>query len=283
MTANQRIILNTLATYGRSLLSLVLGVFSARWVLMALGETDLGIFGVVGSIILCVQLLNIVMSTAVARFFAFALGEAKDKDLVAANKLLVDWFNAAMMVHMILPIVLIVIGYPIGVWLIEHWIVVPEGRINACIWVFRLSLISAFVGMISVPYIAMYRAKQLIAELTVWEIIRTVVVFVGAFSLLHVGGDKLIIYAAMMSFVPILVLSIQVYRAHTQFNCCRICFNLLFSMGKVKKIVAFGFYDLFSSFGCVVRDQGAAFLINKIFSFRKIIWMFFNISRQSIS
>ena len=265
MTANRRIILNTLATYGRSLLSLFLGLFSARWVLLALGETDLGIFGVVGSIILCIQLLNIVMSTAVARFFAFTIGEAKNMDPVSARKLLMDWFNAAMLVHLTLPIVLSVIGYPIGVWLINNWLVVPEGRIDACIWVFRFSLISAFVGMVSVPYIAMYRARQLIAELTVWEVIRTIVVFGGAFSLLYFGGDKLIVYAAIMSFAPVVVLCIQVYRAYVQFDCCRVRFSRLFCCDKIRRIVAFGCCDLFSSLGCIVRDQGAAFVLNKVF------------------
>lgn len=265
MTADRRIILNALATYGRSLLSLFMGMFSARWVLMALGETDLGIFGVVGSIILCIQLLNIVMSTAVARFFAFAIGEAKNTDSVSARKLLMDWFNAAMSVHLILPVVLSFIGYPIGIWLINNWLVVPDGRIDACIWVFRFSLLSAFVGMVSVPYIAMYRAKQLIVELTVWEVIRTVIVFCGAFFLLHFGGDKLIFYAAIMSFSLVLILCIQVYRAHVQFDCCRIRSDALFCLEKIKKIVAFGCCDLFSSLGCIVRDQGAAFIINKVF------------------
>ncbi len=265
MTANRRIIINTLATYGRSLFSLFVGVFSARWVLMALGESDLGIFGVVGSIILCIQLLNIVMSTAVARFFAFAIGEAKTMDSVSAQRLLVGWFNAAISVHVILPVLLCVIGYPIGLWLIEKWLVVPPDRIDACVWVFRFSLFSAFIGMVSVPYIAMYRARQLIAELTVWEVLRTIIVFCGAFFLLYFKGDRLIIYAAIMSFSPVLILCIQMYRAHIQFDCCRIRLKALFCYEKIKKILVFGCCDLFSSLGCIVRDQGAAFVINKVY------------------
>ena len=38
MTANRRIFLNIIATYGRSLYALVLGIFTARWVLEALGQ-----------------------------------------------------------------------------------------------------------------------------------------------------------------------------------------------------------------------------------------------------
>ncbi|MCQ2317263.1 MAG: hypothetical protein MJZ85_11400 [Bacteroidales bacterium] len=43
MTANRRIFWNVVATYGRSLYALACGLFTARWVLMTLGEVDFGL------------------------------------------------------------------------------------------------------------------------------------------------------------------------------------------------------------------------------------------------
>lgn len=43
MTANRRIFLNIIATYGQSLYALVIGLFCGRWTLMALGEVDYGL------------------------------------------------------------------------------------------------------------------------------------------------------------------------------------------------------------------------------------------------
>lgn len=59
MTENRRIFLNIVATYGRSLYTLVLGVFSSRWAVMALGDVDVdfGLFGVVGGLTLFVSFL----------------------------------------------------------------------------------------------------------------------------------------------------------------------------------------------------------------------------------
>ena len=37
MSPNRRIFLNIIATYGRSLYALVIGLFCGRWTLMALG------------------------------------------------------------------------------------------------------------------------------------------------------------------------------------------------------------------------------------------------------
>lgn len=58
MTANRRIFLNIVVTYGCSLYALVIGLFTARWVLMALGEVDFGLYGVVGVVgVVCVSAL----------------------------------------------------------------------------------------------------------------------------------------------------------------------------------------------------------------------------------
>ena len=51
MTQNRRIVLNIVATYGRSLYTLVLGVFSSRWAVMELGDVDFGLFSVVGGVV----------------------------------------------------------------------------------------------------------------------------------------------------------------------------------------------------------------------------------------
>ena len=45
MTANRCIFLNIIATYGRSLYALVIGLFCGQWTLMALGAVDDGLMG----------------------------------------------------------------------------------------------------------------------------------------------------------------------------------------------------------------------------------------------
>ena len=48
MSSNRRILLNIVATYGRSLYALAWGLFISRWVLAAVGKMDFGLYGVVG-------------------------------------------------------------------------------------------------------------------------------------------------------------------------------------------------------------------------------------------
>ena len=76
MPPNRRIFLNIVATYGRSLYALTIGLFTARWVLMSLGQVDYSLVGVVGGLTAFVSFLNSLMAGAVGRFYAFAVGQA---------------------------------------------------------------------------------------------------------------------------------------------------------------------------------------------------------------
>ena len=266
MTPTNRILLNTSATYTRALVSLLLGLFSVRWVLAALGKSDFGLFGVVGGIVVLVQLLNIVMSNAVSRCYAYAIGETeRGMPTDRVYDFMKGWFNAAVSIHFVLPILLVAVGYPIGIWTIGNWLVIPPERISACYWVFRLVLIGSFASMISVPYIAMFNAWQLIAEVTCWDLIRSVLLFFGALLLMHLQCDRLVAYAFIMTISPIAIMSILVSRARKRFPYCRIDPNLLFNWEKLKIVGTFGLSDMFSSFGVVARDHGATFIINKLF------------------
>ena len=262
MTETKRIIYNTLATYGRSVFALVLGLFSSRWVLGTLGKEDFGLFGVVGSIILFVGLLNGIMSSAVARYYAFAIGEARTLNNDHAQENIVRWFNSAVMIHTLLPIILVAIGYPIGLYAIRHWLIIPAQRIDACQIVFVFAMVAAFVNMVSVPYVAMYRAKQLIAELSFWGLVTTVGTFACAYFLRYWRGDLLVAYAAYMTTLPAIITGIQVYRAKSQFNVCKIKRRYLFDPNRLRQLFRFAFGEFFGWLGSSIRDNGMPILIN---------------------
>ena len=115
MTPNQRIILNTIASYARTLIGIFCGIFSTRWVLMALGNESFGLFGVVGSLVLFVSFLNIQFSSALSRFYAFSIGKANTSiDKSVALDECRNWFTTGFMIHTILPLFLIMVGYPLG-------------------------------------------------------------------------------------------------------------------------------------------------------------------------
>lgn len=253
--SSNRIILNTVATYIRSVIAAGLALFSSRWVLTALGSTDYGIFAVVGSIIVFITFLNGVMAGSASRHFAFAIGRG---DCEEVNK----WFNAALSIHLIMPLVLISIGWPIGEYCIRHVFAIPIDRILASLWVFRMSLILAFVGMVSVPYMAMYTAKQRIAELAAFGTLQSVLMFAFAYILTKKEGDRLLFYAGYGVVITGLVQIMQILRARYIFRECCINYHQWFDLIRFKEILSFASWNLIGSFGSIIRDQGSSILLN---------------------
>ena len=148
-TANgRRIAFNAAVTYARSLIALVLGLFSARWVLAALGAVDFGLYAVVGSMMAFVGFFGGVLGISVARHYAFAVGGGSSDDLAA-------WCAAACRIHFVLAILLTAIAWPMGEWCVRNVMVMPPDRLVACLWTFRLALVTLFVTVASVPFNAM--------------------------------------------------------------------------------------------------------------------------------
>ena len=258
MTPSQRIALNTIATYVRSVLSAALGLFSMRWVLGALGQSDFGLFSVVGSIITFIVFLNGVMAGSAARHFAYSIGEG---DPEKVNQ----WFNAAFSIHLLLPLLLILVGWPIGEYCITHVLTIPFDRIPTSLWVFRISLISAFFSMVTIPFSAMFTAKQHITTLAVWGTLQSILSFLFAFLLTHMSGDRLFIYAigtvAITTFMQI-GLSLQ---ALIVFRECRIRRTQLFDRERFIKILSFAVWNFIGSLGAILRNQGSPILLNIFF------------------
>ncbi len=255
LSPSHRILLNTLATYARSVFGLALGLFSSRWVLSALGEDDFGLFSVVGSIIVFITFLNGLMALSAARYFAYCMGEGKTGEVR-------KWFNSALSVHICFAFILILIGWPIGEYVVSHYISVPPDRLHAAHWVFRISLASAFINMISVPFVGMFTAKQRIAEMAVYGIGQTLSTFTLAYILTQIGSDRLIIYAFGMAGILSAIQLIIILRAVFVFNECQIVLADWFDWRRIKQMASYAVWNLIGSLGGTLRDQGSALLLN---------------------
>ena len=266
MNENRRIFWNVVATYGRSLYSLIVGLFTARWALNALGVTDYGLYGVIGGLVAFIGFLNGTLAGANARFYAVSIGQEKiaDDKNVALEECR-RWFNTAISIHTFLPAILILFGYPIGVWTINNFLTIPPERIKACIWVFRCTCLTCFVGMVNVPFQAMYTAKQYIAELTVYSYVTTTInAFFLHYMITH-PAEWLVRYAVWtmcMAIVPQLLICI---RSLYIFPECKVCRTYMWDKKRLKEVISFAGYNLLGGICALLRVQGVNILVNKAF------------------
>ena len=266
MTQNRRIILNILATYGRSLFSLACGLFTSRWVLQSLGVVDYGLYGLVGGLTVFISFFNGLMAGATGRFYAYSIGAARRAEnhevgLEGCR----SWFNTALMIHTILPIFLLSLGYPIGVQFVRNGLTIPADRVEDCVWVFRFVCASCFVSMVNVPFQGMYTAKQYIAELTIYGLATTVINLVFVSYMITHPSSWLVPYALVVCLALIIPQLLICIRAWCIFPECKIRFKYWWDWGKVRQMWSFAGWNAFAGIGNMCRHQGVAILINKNF------------------
>lgn len=264
MTENRRIVLNIVATYGRSLFAMACGIFGGRWALMALGEVDYGLQGLVGGLTAFIGFFNGILATAVGRFYALSVGKART-DATAGIEESRRWFSIALVIHTVVPGILLIVGWPIGEWAIRHFLTIPPDRVNACLWVFRFSCIGCFLGMVSVPFNAFYGAKQLIAELTVYGFATTTLNIAMLYYMVTHPADWLVKYALWLTLLGIVPGLIITMRAITRFPECRFRFAYCRDWPRVRQLFIYAFWQMFGSLSVLMRGQGIAILVNKYF------------------
>ena len=267
MTANRRIFWNIVATFSRSLFSLLCGIFGSRWVLKALGSVDYGLYGVIGGFTVIISFINLLLSIAVSRFYAVSVGaaEAAGSEKSVAIEDCQRWFSVAVMLHTIVPIILLLIGYPLGMWAVKNYLVIPPGRLDACVWIFRCVCISCFVNMVSVPFNAMYTAKQYIAELTIYSFATTTLNILFYYFMASHAGDWFVTYGVWLCAMCIWPQVIILIRAICKFEECRFHFKFCFDFSRVKQLFSYAGWMGFGCLGSTVRQQGVAILVNRAF------------------
>ena len=267
MSPNRRIILNILATYGRTIVGVACGIFSVRWVLMALGHEDFGLFGVVGSMAIFVTFLNTQFSGALSRFYAFSIGRAKSvADSAAGLDECRCWFMTGVLIHTILPILLVAVGYPIGVHVISSgWLTIPLEKVDVCIWLWRFVMISSFVAMVNVPFQAMYTAKQFIAELTIYSLIQVLVKTVFVYYMTTVSRDWLMNYGLAMCIIAVVPQLLICVRAMQVFPECRFRLSACGHWENLKKLAVYAWWQAFCGVGYLARHQCMEVVVNKFF------------------
>lgn len=249
------VILNTVVSYSRSLLTVGLSLFTTRWILAALGKADLGLFYAVGGIVVFLSFINTSMSFSSQRHFAYALGRGGQNEVK-------DWFNSSLSLHAMLAAAFLILSIPLGIIAFKWWLVVPTTRISTCHLVYACAVITAVGSMLTVPFNAIYIARQRIYELTFIQLFQSILMFVLAYWLLSASGDRLKVYSVGMASISLMVYLAQIVRCRMVFDECRISFQRMLSRQRYKELLSFSGWSLTSTFAYIFRGQGIALLLN---------------------
>lgn len=252
----RRIAKNTLMLYVRMLFMMFMGLYTSRIVLQALGESDYGIYNVVGGVVAMFAMISGALNSAVSRFITFEMGKGSQAQL---NKV----YSTAVTIQLILAAVVVAFAEPVGLWFIDNEMTIDPSRIPAARMVLHFSILAFVINLMSVPQMASITAHEKMSAYAAIGIMDGLLRFGTALLIRNSTFDRLVYYAILMTVTVLLVrLAYGIY-CRINFPECR--YKPVFDRPLMKEMFSFAGWNFIGVTAGVLRDHGGNILVN-IFS-----------------
>lgn len=258
MKASSRIVYNTFVLYTKLFLSILIGLYTTRLVLNALGQTDYGIYALVAGIVGMLSFLQASMSQASVRFIAHSMGTG---DLKLMNKV----YNTTILIHYIFGLILIILLEILGYFMFEYWLNIPADRLPDAKWVFQFMIVTAFISIISVPFDAIISSKENFLALSIIDVFGILLTLgIAVFITLH-KQNQLFLYGALMMGQQFIVRVLKQIYSRLKYKEYKV--NLFQKPDNkiVKDILSFSGWNLVSAGGVIVSNQMKGIFLNMFF------------------
>ena len=252
----ERIAKNTIFMYIRMFIIMGVTIYTSRVVLDKLGVDDYGLFNAVAGVVGMLTFLNNTLAKGTSRFLTFELGNNNEERLKTT-------FSTAFYAHMLLMVLVVIVLETVGLWFLNHKLVIPEDRMYAAQWVYQISILTMCVGVIQVPYTSSIIAHEdmgLYAYLGILEAVgKLAIVYVLSIS----DIDKLILYSILLLLMQSIIFG--VYYVFNRRKYIESKLRSIFDREIFKEMLGFSGWNIIANLAETLKLQGSNILINLFF------------------
>ena len=252
---NKRIAKNTLMLYVRMILIMLVSLYTSRVILKTLGVENFGIYNIVGGIVVLFSFINNAMVSSTQRYLNYELGR---QSLDEAKKI----FSASLTIHFIIAGIIIFLSETIGLWFLNKYINIPEGRIVAANWVYQFSILTFAVNIIRTPYNASIIAYERMSFYAYISIIEVVLKLIIVYAIV-IFADRLIAYSVLVFIVAILILICYIIFCLSKFPICK--YKYEYNKLRYASLLNFSGWSMFGALANTGAQQGINILLNMFF------------------
>lgn len=237
--------------------SLFIGLFSTRIVLIALGVDEYGLFNIVAGVIGVLGIVNTAMVSTTQRFISFVKGSNDQTKLK-------HYFGSSLFIHFMLGLFVFIILVAVGPYLINNFLVIPIDKLSDALYLYYFVTASATVAIMVTPYDGCILANEDFSFIAITELFKSSSRLISALIVSFYFSNKLLMFGLLISSSNIiiefskLVFSIKNYN-ESQFSISTIRRSIVLEM------VSFAAWNLFASVTSLAKHQGVNILINLFF------------------
>ncbi len=252
-SANRRMAKNTIALYIRMAIAMLVTLYTSRVVLQTLGVEDFGTYGVVGGIVVLFAFVNNTLVSSIQRFLNFELGRNNNTGVTKV-------FSNAFHVQLIFALIVVVLAETVGLYYLNNYVKLPNGRLFAANCVYQLSILTTVLRIIRAPFTASVVSYERMTVFAIVGIVNVILKLLIVYLLLISPIDKLISYSILSTCVSLSITLFYVYYNHKNFSLCRISRGTDKSL--LKQMLSFSGWSLLGSVAVLATYQGCDLVIN---------------------
>lgn len=253
---NKRLIKNSMMLYLRMFVNMAISLYTSRLILNALGETDFGIYNVVGGIVVMFTFINGSMNSSTSRFLTVSLAKDDIQDLKRT-------FSFTITIHAVLAFIIFILSETIGLWFLYNKLVIPEGRMSVSLVLYQLSVVTTMISIMSVPYnssIISHEKMGAFAYISISDVIFKLLI---VYAVIYLPWDRLLVYAVLLFLTQVTNQLIYIFYCRKNFKEAR--FSYAWDKKLFKEMCGFAGWNMAGNLAFISYTQGLNILINIFF------------------
>ncbi len=258
LNRNKRIAKNTLLLYVRTLVSVIVSLYTVRIVIKTLGVEDYGLYNVVGGIIAMLAFLPGSMASATQRYFSHALGQ-NDRSMLQRV------FGVNTLIYLFLGAVALLAMSTLGQWFVAHHLNVPDGRADVVNTIFLLAVAAFVVSILQSPFMSIIVAHEDMIIYAYMAILDALLKLGVVFLIVWLSGEKIVTYSGLLLLVTVVQTAIYVGICFRRYEECRIRY-IRWDGALAREIAGFTWWTIFGQLTTVARTAAVTILLNQYFT-----------------
>jgi len=252
-----RVTKNTIFLYIRMVFLTFISLYTVKQILLVLGESDYGLYNVVGGIVTMFTFISGMLTNASERYFSLYL---YNDDWNKVNK----FYSMNLVIYIFVIVICIVAFETIGVWFLYNKMTIETGRMTVAYYVFQLSIITFILNLIISPY------KALLISTENMKIYSYISIFEGLGKLLIVflvkksNFDKLLCYAILLAITSVIVDVLHIVYCKLKYKKL----HFVFQKNAKEYIDLFQYigWNFMGAVATIFKGQGINILLNVFFN-----------------
>jgi len=256
MERTKLIFINTISQYLRTGLCMVLSLYSTRLILAVLGQSDFGIYALIGSLVMMLSFITSSLATSTQRFLSYSWGK---NDLNEIKIIFSNAWGLHFIISLFLTLLLLLTEHAI----VHDYMSIPPDRIEAADFVYYTIVLMLTLTFMTAPVKALFIARENIVYTSIIDVVDSILKLLGAMALTYITYDSLKVYSLLMAGISAFTFLAYSIYAFIKYEECHIPLFSEFSSNRIRQLFSFTVWNVYAVGSTIIRTQGLAIIINK--------------------